>query len=242
MAYPNPPGGITTMDTKKDKNEQTKTVNNGESSGGGESDSKGKGMVGFRVIFGCCQFGCYSIEMCCLLVQYDYKKDSLCGLGTKIKEKIYEEMGYDLCFNEVIGSFIGKTKIDFGDATKNIFTDEKEDRGMIMILLNESCPNCLQEFYEKDVQKAKEIGEKGGYVGMQIFVKGLTGKTLTYDVYPYTDTVEILQKKIYLRESIPIKSQRLIYSGCHLEPHRLLSSYKVLNTSTIHLLYRMNGS
>lgn len=44
---------------------------------------------------------------------------------------------------------------------------------------------------------------------MQIFVKTLTGKTITLEVEA-GDTVESVKQKIYDRENIPSEQQRLI--------------------------------
>jgi ubiquitin len=62
--------------------------------------------------------------------------------------------------------------------------------------------------------------------GFQIFVKTLTGKTITIESEP-TDTVGMLKSKIQVKEGIAPQYHRLIFLGKELEDGRTLSDYNV---------------
>ncbi|KAM0054173.1 putative Ubiquitin-like domain-containing protein [Helianthus debilis subsp. tardiflorus] len=75
---------------------------------------------------------------------------------------------------------------------------------------------------------------------MRLFIKTLTGKTITLEVKP-SATIRDVKSKICDTEGIPVYQQRLVFKGNELDDGPTLSDYNIHNDATVDLIFKITS-
>lgn len=94
--------------------------------------------------------------------------------------------------------------------------------------------------FGRDARKVwRGLSVRGGE-SMQLFVKTLSGKTISVEVDDM-DRIEDVKAKIEEKEGIPPEQQRLIFGGKQLDGHKTLQDYAVEDGASLSMVLRLRG-